>query len=272
MTDTLAAYNLISREDYSIRMETSNCPFLAGAIVFGSLIQWRGEWYWSGEQRIVKDLTEAEQEELRNDMLQGQPELALRYCPKELAEAQEANRKTFEKFLRSNGDDLAILPDGEKLGALRLVRLDKGVPSMEPGWAEGTGAQQRPPAEVLASSLPWKDPNLVGGIALFSSAERGLEVCPGINLIISALKKKGASLSVSEREALERLMVDPTISPAFVRRLAREYGQESWLSAYQLGHLPVEQALAFLLRCHKGHFYRPYYPSLYGGRGETPTI
>ncbi len=29
-----------------------------------------------------------------------------------------------------------------------------------------------------------------------------------------------------------------------------------------LRHLPPEQALAFLLRCHKGRFYRNRYPSL----------
>jgi hypothetical protein len=39
-------------EGYGIRLEMQKCPFAAGQIVIGSLVPWRGEWYWSGGQRM----------------------------------------------------------------------------------------------------------------------------------------------------------------------------------------------------------------------------
>jgi hypothetical protein len=52
------------------------------------------------------------------------------------------------------------------------------------------------------------------------------------------------------------------VSPAFVHRLVREHGAASLLETSHLRDLPPDRALAFLLRCHKGRFYRNRYPSL----------
>jgi hypothetical protein len=65
-----------------------------------------------------------------------------------------------------------------------------------------------------------------------------------------------------ERNALRRLVTDRCASPAFVRPLVREHGEASLQETFHLRDLPPDRALAFLLRCHKGGFYRNRYPSL----------
>ena len=66
-----------------------------------------------------------------------------------------------------------------------------------------------------------------------------------------------------QRRALLRHFVsDRCVSPAFVHRLVRELGAASLLETFHLRDLPPEQALTFLLRCHKGRFYRNRYPTL----------
>ena len=70
------------------------------------------------------------------------------------------------------------------------------------------------------------------------------------------------SLSDPERDALRHFVADRCASPAFVQRLVREHGAASLLETFHLRDLPPARALAFLLRCHKGRFYRNRYPSL----------
>ena len=47
-TETILLCNLVNRQPYTVRMDTPQCPFHPGQVVFGSLTPWRGEWYWSG--------------------------------------------------------------------------------------------------------------------------------------------------------------------------------------------------------------------------------
>ena len=65
-----------------------------------------------------------------------------------------------------------------------------------------------------------------------------------------------------ERDALRHFVSDRCASPAFVHRLVREHGATSLLETFHLRDLSPDQALKFLLRCHKGRFYRNRYPSL----------
>jgi hypothetical protein len=65
-----------------------------------------------------------------------------------------------------------------------------------------------------------------------------------------------------ETETLRRLVTDAAISPAFIRRLAAEHGMESLAETFLIRHASPAQTLEFLLRRHKGHFFRKRYPSL----------
>jgi hypothetical protein len=99
-------------------------------------------------------------------------------------------------------------------------------------------------------------------LARFSNPDEGVEDLLYFNQVVSGLRKQGVGLTDEEMDALRNAMTDAAISPAFVRRLANEHGAESFAEAFLIRNAPVELALEFLLRRHKGHFYRKRYPSL----------
>jgi len=111
-------------------------------------------------------------------------------------------------------------------------------------------------------TLPPKFLNHNQGVTAFFNPDEGLEILTHFNQIQSGLRKKGVDLTDDEENALRNLMTDAAISPAFVRRLVSEHGAESLAEAFLLRNTPPEFALEFLLRRHKGQFYRKRYPTL----------
>jgi hypothetical protein len=59
-----------------------------------------------------------------------------------------------------------------------------------------------------------------------------------------------------------QFMESPAISPAFVLRLVQDHGAESVGVTYAIQDFRAETDLSFLLRRHKGHFYRRRHPTL----------
>jgi hypothetical protein len=100
------------------------------------------------------------------------------------------------------------------------------------------------------------------GIGAFFNPEEGVEYLLRFNHILSALGKRGVGLNEDDRQVLQGLMTSEVISPAFVRRLVADGGGESVAEAFLVRDIPADRALDFLLRRHKGHFYRKRYPSL----------
>ena len=84
----------------------------------------------------------------------------------------------------------------------------------------------------------------------------------GFTTLLAGLKKKGEGLTEEEQDVIRGFFDSPAISPKLVRRVLEEQGQESVKAAFLLrGDVP-EYWLDYLLRSHKGHFYRNRYPSL----------
>jgi DNA methylase len=52
VAETMQVIDVVNDQPYCIRLEMEKCPFAAGQIVIGSLVPWRGEWYWSGGQQM----------------------------------------------------------------------------------------------------------------------------------------------------------------------------------------------------------------------------
>jgi hypothetical protein len=84
----------------------------------------------------------------------------------------------------------------------------------------------------------------------------------GFNAIVSGLRKQGEHLTDDEAESIRAFLYSEAISPQFVRTLVREYGDASIASAFFIRRETASQYLEYLLRRHKGHFYRRRYPSL----------
>ena len=84
----------------------------------------------------------------------------------------------------------------------------------------------------------------------------------GFNAIVSGLQKRGEQVSNDEAESLTAFLYSDAISPEFVRRVVREYGDASIAAAFLIQRETAPQYLEYLLRRYKGHFYRHRYPSL----------
>jgi hypothetical protein len=100
------------------------------------------------------------------------------------------------------------------------------------------------------------------GIGAFSNPEEGVEYSLRFNQMLSGLRKKAIGLTDDELDALQHLLTDAAISPAFVRRLVAEHGAESLTESFLMRNAPSGLALEFLMRRHKGQFYRKRYPTL----------
>jgi hypothetical protein len=74
--------------------------------------------------------------------------------------------------------------------------------------------------------------------------------------LVEGLRKKGEGLTGEEQEVIRGFIESDAVSPRFVRRVLEEYGDESVRTAFLLeGDLPGCW-LEYVLRSHKGHFYR----------------
>ncbi|HOW68921.1 MAG TPA: DUF3843 family protein [Candidatus Paceibacterota bacterium] len=258
----ITALNLVNRHPYVIRMDTNQCPFTPGMVIYGALTPWRGEWYWSGEQRLFEDMTEAEESIVRKEMLERSSSIAYRYCPAEAAKALEFTRENHAKFVAYYGGDLTVFPDDLTLAAAEQKRMQAGWQERDAESIARVMREQglKHPRPRMAFPPEFLKHNQ--GIAAFANPEEGVENLIHFNQVLSALRKKGAGLTEEESDALRNAMMAEAISPAFVRRLAGEHGAESFAEAFLIRNAPVELALEFLLRRHKGHFYRKRYPSL----------
>ncbi len=66
----------------------------------------------------------------------------------------------------------------------------------------------------------------------------------------------------SERAALRGFIESDSISPAFVRRVLLDEPDQSLRIAFGVGDDAPAYWLDWLLRCWKGEYYRPRYPSV----------
>lgn len=267
----ITAGNLVNGQPYTIRMNMANCPFTPGTVVYGAVTPWRGEWYWSGEQQSFGKLPEQEEAKIRKEMLERSCSIAYRYCPAEAAQAREFVRDNHAKFVAHYGGDLVVFPDGLALAAAEQKRMTaewqaRGPEAVAQAMQTHGLAYPRP-----RMTFPPEFLNHGQGIGAFSNADEGLEFLLHFNQVVSGLRKKGAALTDEEADALRHLVTDAAISPAFVRRLVGEHGAESIAETFMTRHTPPELALEFLLRRHKGHFFRKRYPSLSLVGGETKS-
>ena len=262
ITESIVVRNLVNGESYNVHMGMPRCPFQPGQVVFGSLTPWRCEWYWSGEQRPYENVPEHEEANLRKTMLERHPGIAYRYCPAEAAQARAANRKQHDEFVGHCGSDLAVYPDGLTLAAAEQKRMETLWRAADHEHVRRLMRERglekpRPPMLFPREFLDHDQ-----GIGAFYNPDEGQEYMLGFNHVLSGLRKQGDGLSDRERDALWHFMCDRCASPAFVHRLVREHGEASLLETFHLRDLPPNRALAFLLRSHKGRFYRNRYPSL----------
>ncbi len=256
----LELVNIINEEPYSARMDNNGTAFPQGQVVFGSLVPWAGEWYWSGGQHLIGPISETVQQELAEKMQRTAAHIIYRYDKSRLAEAQNMVERQRQHFLDYHGDDLVIYPDGAAMAAAMQVMYQQYNQAM--AEAQKTqGANDSPLAPPrFKVSYPAAIMEHENGVGVFFNPDEGVEMMLQFNELISGLKKRGNDLSEGEADALQKFIQSEAISPHFVRRLVRDTGDESITEAFIIRDRRGPIVLDYLLRRYKGHYYRNRYP------------
>lgn len=260
--ETLQAVNVINDQPYRIRIDMQSHPFKRGELIFGSLIPWRGEWYWSGEQRFMGDASQVDIGDLKQTMKRTNSHIVCRYSKDYEAQTREQASKLHSKMLAFYGNDLVVYPDGMSMAAdwqkeLRSDWESRPKQEVEKMIEKHDLLKGRPEMKIPRDLLEHKD-----GLGVFLNPEEGKEIMTHFTSLIAGLKKKGNGLTIDEEDALHGFFNADSVSPRFVRRVLAEFGDESVKAAFLLkGDLPAYW-LDYLLRARKGIYYRKRYPSV----------
>jgi len=259
----LQAVNVVNDQPYRIRINLKRNPFRAGQLIFGSLVPWRGEWYWSGEQRLLGDASKVDGDDLKRTMKRQSPGIVCRYSQEYEAQVRLLMSEMHERTLAFHGGkDLIVYPDGLSMAAdwqkeLRWQWESRPQEEVEEAIKRHGLSKGRPEIRIPEDLLEEKN-----GLGVFLNPDEGKEIMTHFTSLIKGLKKKGDDLTKDEQEVIREFFESDAVSPRFVRRVVEEYGDESVRTAFLLkGNLPGCW-LDYLLRSRKGHFYRKRYPSL----------
>lgn len=259
---SICVRNCANGENYEIWMDCETDKFRPGELIHGALTPWRGRWYWSGEQKSLGDAPAATDRELRQTMLQKSCHIAYRYCHEEAEKARGFARDNHAQFLEYYGDDLVTFPSGLDMAASEQKR-------MEAIWAQRYTAEARKTMKKLGYTKPRPNLNYPDeilnherGVGLFSDPREGIAFYLGFDVVQSAVQTRGQDMTEDEADALQQLLENEAMAPSFIRRLIAGHGAESFASAFALQNQPVNLALEFLLRRHKGKYFRNRYPNI----------
>ena len=238
-------------------------PFKAGQLIFGSLVPWRGEWYWSGEQRLLGDASKVDVGDLTKAMKRESPGIVCRYSKEYETQVRAMMAEMYERMLAyHDGKDLVVYPDGLTMVADWQKELRWQWESQPQHVAEEVARKHglkkgHPEINLPKDLLEEKD-----GLGTFLNPDEGKEIMNGFTTLVNGLKKKGEGLTESEEEVIRGFVNSPVISPRFVKRVLEEYGDASVKTAFLLKEDLPDYWLDYLLRSHNGHFYRKRYPTL----------
>ncbi|MEW6379157.1 MAG: DUF3843 family protein [bacterium] len=246
--------NLINDKPYTVMVGEPN-PFKAGQFIFGSLVPWDKEWYWSGEQKAFPEMPEKLIQEAKDQFFRELSAVSYRYCEDRAQRAREMVSAYYRKFVKYNGDDLVIYPDGASLSA----DWKKKFPLI---YSPDLPARELEKIKMPEIPLSPELEQCTDGIGVYFNPDEGEEIMTGFDDIVSGFEKKGIDLSEDEEEGIIGFMRSDSISPGFVKKMVEKYGDESIASVFYMDRLQHEYYLDYLLRRYKGHFYRNRYPSV----------
>jgi len=260
--ETLEALNVISEQPYQIRINMERHPFEPGQLVFGSLVPWRGEWYWSGEQKLWGNASEVDVDDIRQTMKRENSKIVCRYWKDYEAQVRQQASDLHKAMMTYYGKDLILYPDGLSMAAdwqkeLRWQWESKAQHKVQEAIQERGLEKGRPEMPIPKDLLEHQD-----GLGVFINPDEGKEMMQNFTSVVAGSKRKGEALTEDQQCAIRGFFDADAISPRFVKRVLEDYGDESVRTAFLLrGDLP-SYWLDYLLRSHKGHFYRKRYPSL----------
>jgi Protein of unknown function (DUF3843) len=254
--------NMLNEQSYTVRVDENASVFQAYQMMFGSLVPWDGEWYWSGTQQGFETVTEDIIQQIKQDFPVKASQIVYRYCDALAAKARELLGKHYQQFLAYHGTDLIIYPDGnamaEDMREFHQYQFDTAPKKDVEAFLK---------KHQLSTPLPqveWS-PELLAcddGIGVYFNPEEGQEMMTSFDNVLHGFQKQGRDLSEDEAEMIRQFLYADALSPQFVRKLVQDYGDASIAAAFLIPQDCDKYSLEYLLRRYKGHYYRKRYPSL----------
>jgi hypothetical protein len=260
--DVLEVENLASGHTYRIRIQMDNHPFTKDLVVFGSLTPWKGEWYWSGRQRLLTGIKQAGIDEMIVTMKRASSSILCRYWKEYADLVRERASSHSARMLEFHGTDLIIYQDGLSAAADWERETAKAWSSLAESDAKEIMHRWNLSRKKADIRIPKDVLNHENGVGVFINPKEGMEIMLEFNPLVTGMKKAGIDLTEEESQAIHSFLTSQQISPAFVFRIVREYGIESIKTVFLLSKCKDDYWLDYLLRSLKGQFYRKRYPSL----------
>jgi hypothetical protein len=258
----LEALNIVSNQPYRIRIDMPDNPFRVGQLVFGSLVPWRGDWYWSGEQEMWDSATPIDEEGLRDTMKRQSSHVLCRFWEEYRLQVQRRAAELHRASLAFHGTDLVVYPNGLTMAADWQKELRASWASFPPEQVQDVarkhGLKHGRPGMKIPPDLRDHD----CGIGVFLNPDEGKEIMTEFDALAAGLKRRGRDLTSDEEDAVRAFIESDALSPAFVHRVLSDYGSESVRAAFRLPEPAPEYWLDHLLRSRRGHFYRKRYPTV----------
>ena len=247
------AVNLVNDVSYRIREGASVKPsprfFKPGMTIYGSLVPWRGEWYWSGEQL---DMTPYSPQQIAESVAKHKrnTQIVARFWPEREKQVRERMEEEFQSMMKHYGNNLTVLPNGRSWEREEIKRMAAGM------------AKRGYMGMMPEFSVPEHLRNCKTGIGIYLDPVEGMEIMEHFDVIRSGLKKNGKNCTPDEENIL-RIWLDATaISSTFLERALKEYGGEESIKQAVRWETDAPYWLDYLLRCRKGEYYRKRFPAL----------
>ncbi len=254
--------NILNEQPYTVRIDEAARQLKRFQAMFGSLVPWNGEWYWSGAQQGFETVTEDNIQQIKRDFPLKAPQIAYRYCEELAEKARSIVRDHYRAFVDYYGKELVVYADGAAMAAdmqAFLTHHNASKPkeavakSLRKHNLTGLSPQMSLPPEMLEAT---------DGIGVYFNPEEGQEMMMGFDDVVRGFQKQGRDLTDEESDGIRQLLYADAISPQFVRKLVQDYGDESIASSFMIPQDCSQHYLDYLLRRYKGHFYRKRCPSI----------
>ncbi len=253
------AENIINQQNYRIIVGSNVNPFKINDLIFGNIVKYGTEWYWSGKQHSFNSLTKEQIQETKEDFILNSSIIVYRYDKALLKKAQDRNIELYKEFVEYFGSDFIVFSNGIDLA----TSLQKQASLRYEKLTEGEFEKLKDDYGLINKSPKFNYPeNVVNSeneIALFYNINEGQEILTEYTSLKSSLKKEGKDLTSDDLDFIYAMIEDPSISPAFVQRILSMFGTKSVLKAYLLKE---ENDIDYIIHKHKGIFFKNRYPTL----------
>lgn len=253
--------NIINEKPYKIRVGENNSQFNKKHIYIGSLVPWDGEWYWSGQQHRYDKVSDKDTKEMKISFLSTMKTVPYRYDDDLANKARKSVKNQYKYFVEYHGKDLVVYPDGRSMADDMQKQYIFHNESNLKSFGSSSMNSKKYEVPDITKSFPPELLESNDGVCVYFNPDEGQEIMQEFHDIINGFKKMGVNFNEDELYAIKGFICSEVISPSFVKKLIKQYGDESISKAFLIPD-NNKYYLDYLFRRYKGDFYRNRYPNI----------